>query len=151
MATKAIENRSEWTDWWPDVIPRRLLQWMDLPMQDPMRHGDHVLHVEEVEEDGNLVVRAEMPGMDPDKDIQVTLRDHTLELRAQRTQKETSEDKGVRRSEFRYGSFYRAVQLPADAKESDVHATYKDGILELRVPMVTTTEPPSKQIPVEHK
>ena len=151
MASKTIEGRSERTDWWPELIPRRWLEWMDWPALDVMRRGEHMLHVEELEEDGELVVRAEMPGIDPDKDVQVSLRDHTLELRAQRSQKETREDKGMRRSEFRYGSFYRAIPLPPDAKESDVHATYKDGILELRVPLTKAAELPSKQIPVEHK
>ena len=46
-----------------------------------------------------------MPGIDPDKDVQIHLRDHTLEIRAERKEEETHEEKGTRRSEFRYGTY----------------------------------------------
>jgi HSP20 family protein len=146
MATTKPERR---TEWWPELMPRRWLEWLDWPGIETMRREEHMLRVEEFEEDGQLVVRAEMPGIDPEKDVHVSLRDHTLEVRAERKQEETHEEHGVRRSEFRYGSFYRAVPLPPDAKESDVRATYKDGILELRVPLEAEKAAEPTQIPVE--
>lgn len=149
MADKTMERRRERTEWWPDLIPRRWLDWMDWPALEG-RLGEHAIRVEQLEEDGQLVVRAEMPGMDPEKDVQVNLRDHTLEIRAQRTQEETKDEKGTHRSEFHYGSFYRAVTLPHGAKESDVQASYKDGILEIRVPMEAAAETDSTRIPVKH-
>jgi HSP20 family protein len=150
MATKTLERRSEF-DWWPDLIPRRLADWLDFPVLSTLREAEHMLRVEEFEDEDTLVVRAEMPGIDPDKDVQIHLRDHSLEIRAERKQEETLEEKGVRRSEFRYGSFFRMLTMPANVKESDVHATYRDGILEIRVPLAHEAEPEPKAIPVEHK
>lgn len=150
MATKTLERRGELADWWPELIPRRLADWFDFPVLSTLREAEHMLRVEEFEEKDTLVVRAEMPGIDPDKDVQIQLRDHCLEIRAERKQEETFEEKGVRRSEFRYGSFFRMLTMPANAKESDVHATYKDGILEIRVPLEHEPEPVPKAIPVEH-
>jgi HSP20 family protein len=85
--------------------------------------------------------------------VHIELHDHTLEIRAERKQEEatTDKDKGVRRSEFRYGSFFRVLRMPENVKESDVHATYKDGILEVRAPLEATPKVEPKAIPVERK
>jgi HSP20 family protein len=114
------------------TAPERLHDFFDwvgaLDMFEPQ------MRIEEFVEGDDLVIRAEMPGIDPDKDVQVHVRDHRLELRAERTEETKSDEKGEHRSEFRYGSFFRSVTLPPSATEADVHATYKDGILEVRVP-----------------
>jgi HSP20 family protein len=109
---------------------------------------DDDMKVEEFRENGTLVVRAEMPGIDPDKDVEITVADHTLALRAERRSEQKSEDKKGYRSEFRYGSFSRVVQLPAGATEDDVKATYADGILEVRIP-IDSAEAETKRIPIE--
>ena len=135
MTNKDVErSRRNVGDWWSDFFGSRPFSWTDTPF--PMlKEGDRMLRVEELTEGDELVVRAEMPGLDPDKDVQVHVRNHVLEIRAER--KETTEQKGkdTTRSEFRYGSFFRAIALPPDARDSDVHATYKDGILEVRMPL----------------
>jgi HSP20 family protein len=97
--------------------------------------GDQEMKVEEFREDGSIVVRAELPGMDPDKDIEVTVKDGVLRIHAERTQKTEEKDKHSFRSEFRYGSFDRMLQLPPGASGADVKATYRDGILEVHVPV----------------
>ena len=53
---------------------------------------------------------------------------------------EKTEDKGYTRHELRYGSFTRTLPVPEGAKESDITATYKDGILEVRIPVVEHEE-----------
>ncbi|HXY93586.1 MAG TPA: Hsp20/alpha crystallin family protein [Acidimicrobiia bacterium] len=97
--------------------------------------GSDLLRVEESVTDKEVVVRAEMPGIDPDKDVEITVSDHTLRMRAERKEETTSDENGMRRSEFRYGSFSRSVPLPVGASDKDVKATYKDGILEVRIPL----------------
>ena len=96
---------------------------------------DSFIRVEEVAEDNALVIRAELPGVDPDKDIELTVENGVLTLHAER--REESEEKGRhrRRSEFRYGAFSRTIALPAGATQDDVKATYDNGILEVRVPV----------------
>ena len=151
MADKPALKRPDRAEWWPDLIPRRWLDWVDWPTLDARLGGVNALRVEQFEDGGDLVVRAEMPGVDPEKDVQVHVRDHTLEIRAERSQQETKDEKGVRRSEFHYGSFSRAVSLPPGAKESEVQATYKDGILEVRVPLSEEAANEGTRIAVKHE
>jgi HSP20 family protein len=89
----------------------------------------HSMRIEEGVEEGRYVVRAEIPGIDPEKDAEVTLSKGILTIRGER--KDNSG--GSRHSEFRYGSFTRHVALPASADEADVEASYDRGILEVSV------------------
>jgi HSP20 family protein len=151
MARKTMERRGDRLDWWPELVPRRVAEWLDWPVLSTLREAEHLLHVEEFTEGDCFVVRAEMPGIDPEKDVKVEVRDHCLEIRAERRERTTGEHEGVRRSEFRYGSFFRGLAMPPNAKESDIRATYEDGILEVRVPLAHAPEPEAKAIPVEHR
>lgn len=109
--------------------------------------GSAPIRVEEFVDGKTLVVRAEMPGVDPDKDVEITISDGYLNIRAERQEKEEHQDKGSYRSEFRYGSFSRSVMLPEGVKEEDIKASYTDGVLEVRTPLpepATGTEAPKK-------
>jgi HSP20 family protein len=121
---------------WPDWFGARMF---DMPetWKDLFDDGD--MKVEEFRDGDTLVVRAEMPGIDPDKDVEITMSDHMLHLRAERRSETKTEDKQGYRSEFRYGSFSRSVRLPAGAGEKDVTASYEDGILEVRIPVDDAT------------
>ncbi|HXX90999.1 MAG TPA: Hsp20/alpha crystallin family protein [Acidimicrobiales bacterium] len=93
------------------------------------------LRVEEFKDGDAMVVRAELPDVDPDKDVEVTVSEGMLHIRAQRSAREEHKDKEGYRSEFRYGSFERDILLPKGVEDADVVATYKDGVLEVRVPL----------------
>ena len=93
------------------------------------------IRVEEYSEDGTLVIRAEMPGIDPDKDVDISVSDGMLTIRAERREETKTEERQGFHSEFHYGAFSRSLRLPAGASEADVKASYKDGILEVRVPI----------------
>ena len=80
-----------------------------------------------------MIVRAELPGIDPDKDVQVEVVDGELMISAQRTETHKTSGHHVHRSEFRYGSFTGSISLPPGVDESKVEATYKDGVLEVRL------------------
>ncbi|WP_077489369.1 Hsp20/alpha crystallin family protein [Sinomonas mesophila] len=108
------------------------------------------IKVEEVQEGDALVVRAELPGIDPEKDVDVSITDDGLHIRAYREERAEQKDKHSYRSEFRYGSFSRTVPLPEGATADDVTATYKDGVLEVRVPVpAQPSPPPSSKIQVK--
>jgi HSP20 family protein len=111
---------------WPD-----LFRWPGMRL--PALFED-VLRVEEEITDGTLVIRAEMPGIDPDKDVAITVSDGQLHLKAERRRETKEEAAGRFRTEFRYGSYSRTLPLPKGVSEKDVTASYKDGILEVRVP-----------------
>lgn len=109
---------------------------------------EDLIRVDEYQEDGVLVVKAEMPGIDPDKDVELTVSDNVLHIAAQRREEEKTEEKGYVRQEIRSGSFSRALALPPGVTGSDITATYEDGILEIRIPApapaTTTTIPVTK-------
>jgi HSP20 family protein len=106
------------------------------------------MRVEEFVDDDKLVVRAELPGIDPDRDIEIDVRDHTLRIRADRRQEVHDAEGGRYHSEFHYGSFTRMVPLASSVSEKDVKASYRDGILEVRVP-IDKKEAKTKKIPIE--
>ncbi len=114
--------------------------WMGL---HPM-FKSHVIRLEDEMEDGHYVVRAELPGIDPAKDLDITVGDGRLTIKAERTEKK--ESKG--RSEFSYGSFVRSVTLPPGADEDDITATYDKGILTVSV-KVAEAQPAPKRIEVK--
>jgi HSP20 family protein len=95
----------------------------------------------------DLVIRAEIPGVDPERDIDITVQDRTLSIRGERKQERRTEDDRFFRTETFYGSFLRTVPLPTDVKPDDIHATYRDGILEIVIPKAAE-QSSSKRIPV---
>ena len=106
--------------------------------------GNRVIRVEDEMKDGNYEVRAEIPGVDPVKDVDITVRDGVLTIKAERTEKKESNG----RSEFSYGSFMRSVTLPAGADQDAIKASYDKGILTVSVP-VTETQTAEKHVAVE--
>ncbi len=122
-------------------LDRMFDEWMRaLPMN--RGHGmpwetraEDVISVDEYQDGDTQVVRAELPGIDPDKDVQLTVSDGMLRIDAERRIEKDTEDKGYTRHELRYGRFTRSLPIPEAASADDVTATYKDGILEVRVPM----------------
>jgi HSP20 family protein len=127
----------------PGWFGRRLFDWPDLAVDQ----NDDALKVEEYQEGDTLVVKAEMPGIDPDNDVELSVSDHTLRLKAERRQETKTEDTKGYRSEFHYGAFTRVVALPVGATADDVKATYADGILEVRIP-IDVGQAESKKIPI---
>jgi HSP20 family protein len=96
--------------------------------------------------DGDLVIRAELPGVDPERDIDITVQNGTLVIRGERKQERRDKDDRYYRAETFYGAFMRTVPLPEGVNPSDIRATYENGILEVVVPKAATA--PSKKVPV---
>jgi len=103
-----------------------------------------LMRLEDEIEEGRYEVRAEIPGIDPSKDVDITVRDGELTIKAERT--EQKEFNG--RSEFSYGSFVRTVSLPTGANEDDIKATYDKGILTVSV-AVSEPKPAEKHVQVQ--
>ncbi|HEY9375254.1 Hsp20/alpha crystallin family protein [Streptomyces sp.] len=104
----------------------------------------HSIPVEVTSGDGVYVLRAELPGMDPE-DFTITVDDNLITVSAEHS--ESEEDK--EHSEFRYGSFRRTVRLPATIPADDVEASYADGILTIRIPMPEEGTGAARTIPVK--
>lgn len=105
------------------------------------------IRLEDYVEDGHYVVRAEVPGMDPGKDVEVTVCGGVLAIRGER--QERTETK--HRSEFCYGAFSRQVRLPAGADEDHITATCDKGVLTVDVPLreKEKAKAAGRQIPVQ--
>lgn len=106
------------------------------------------LRVEEFIDGQTRVIRAELPDIDPDHDVELSLTDGLLHIRAERHEKTEHRDKESYRSEFRYGSFVRNLALPEGTRAEDIHASYKDGVLEIRVTMPEETKAPTTKLPI---
>jgi HSP20 family protein len=107
--------------------------------------GAYPLRVEDFQDKDQYVLRAELPGVDPERDVRVSVDNGVLTVEAQRT--EETHDK--HRAEFRYGLLRRSVTLPARADQEKISARYDKGILEVGVPL-RGPEPSGRSIPVEH-
>jgi HSP20 family protein len=95
---------------------------------------DDRLRVEEKRDGDDLVIRAEVPGVEP-KDVDVSVHDGVLTVKAERQEKSETEEEGRFRSEFRYGSFTRSIVLPT-------------GVDEVRVPAGAAPTPTARKIEV---
>jgi HSP20 family protein len=117
------------------------LDWVSLPR---LALNGREIRIEEFVDGETYVVRAELPGVDPKREMHVAIVDGELRIRVDRPDNRL--EKG--RSEFRYGSFFRAVPLPAGAREDSVTALYDRGILDVRV-QLGAPEPRGREITVE--
>ena len=123
-----------------------LADWLESPWTGPPPFlAAQTFRVEEMVRDSRYVIRAELPGLDPEKDIEVTVEGRNLTIHAERRQ----EDSGPYRSEFRYGSLTRQFRLPARVDPKDVTARYEKGVLEVSVP-AQEVRPEGIQIAIEN-
>jgi HSP20 family protein len=133
----------------PDTRPLRLLrdEWPFGRLFESLREVEPAIRVEETIENDTLIIKAEAPGIDPEKDVDISMTNGKLYINMERRLSSESEKNGATRSEFRYGSFARTIALPEGTPTSDVKASYKDGILEVRVP-VPKTDATATKVPI---
>jgi len=122
-----------------------LFDWLEAPLATLRPMMGQQIRFEECVKEGRYVLRAELPGIDPDKDVEITLDNGILTIQGERRQ----EQREKHRTGFRYGSFSRSISLPQTADENDIKATYDRGILEVSVKLTEEREE-GKRIPVEH-
>jgi HSP20 family protein len=106
-----------------------LVEWFEEPFVTLRPYLAQPIRIEDLIEDDRYMIRAELAGIDPEKDVEVTVGAGYLTIRAERH--DTTE--GKHRTEFRYGSFSRSLPLPANANPDDVKAIYDHGILTVAV------------------
>src|SRR5919199_6339795 len=88
--------------------------------------------VDLVTKDGDIVVRAELPGI-KQEDVDITFHNGVLTISGVRKAEEEKEGSGYYVRERRYGSFRRSMSLPGGTDESAIHARYENGVLEVTV------------------
>jgi HSP20 family molecular chaperone IbpA len=125
------------------VIPD-FIDWFEEPFLTLRPYLGQPIRIEDYTEDGHYVVRAEIAGINPEKELEVCAGAGYLSIRVARS----GQVEGKHRSEFRYGSFGRAIELPPGADADDVTAEYADGILTVKVAVKGERQEAVKRIPV---
>jgi HSP20 family protein len=139
-----VESPQRW-----DLFDRLFDDYMYFARRPFLRWTDDGagIRFEEYREGTVLVIRAELGGIDPNKDVKVTLDGGKLCVEIDKREDESTQDRHYVRREIRYGSIVKEISVPAAVSDSDVAATYKDGILEIRI-QLPADEPIAKIIPV---
>jgi HSP20 family protein len=107
-----------------------------------------IFPVDVYREDGNLVIKAEVPGV-TSEELDISVKDNVLTISGEtRAEEEVKEENYIRR-ERRYGSFSRSLALPAEAEGDKAEAAFEDGVLTVTVPVVEEPQPEPVKIEVK--
>ncbi len=98
------------------------------------------------ENENDLIVRAELPGVDP-KDVDVRIENNVLTIRGERRMEETLQKADPHRLERYYGTFSRVLALPMTVDADKIHAEFKDGVLSVVLPKAEESR--SKKIAID--
>lgn len=124
------------------------------PFRTEFKDFEWMPQIEVLQTNGDLMVKAELPGLTKD-DVKVELTDQVLTISGERKEEKEEKREGFYRSERNYGRFYRQIPLPEGVKTDKANATFRNGVLEVTVPVtkiesktrkLEITEAPEKQI-----
>ena len=101
-----------------------------------------------IEKKDEILIKAELPGID-EKDIDVQIENGVLTIQGERKAEKESEEKGFRRVERSYGSFFRSFTLPPNVEMNKIAATFNNGVLEVHMPKSESAKPRSIKVDVQ--
>jgi HSP20 family protein len=122
-----------------------LVEWFEEPFVTLRPYLAQPIRIEDFVEGDHYMIRAELAGIDPEKDVEVTVAASYLTIRAERHDK----TEGKHRTEFRYGSFSRSLPLPGNANPDDIKVTYDHGILTVAVGLKVEKKEDVKKVEVK--
>jgi HSP20 family protein len=132
----------------PFALMRQFAEDMDRAfVQIPNGNAEWRPAIEVKQEKDKLIVTAELPGMKKE-DVKVTVEDGALTLEGERKQEKEEKREGYVHTERSYGKFLRSIALPEGAKTDQASAQFKDGMLEITIP-VPEAKQPGRQIPIK--
>jgi HSP20 family protein len=137
--TRLSSVRREMDDFFTQVFgnwERAGTQWA------PWMSGGYVPQMESYVRDNTLYLKADLPGIEP-KEVELTVEGHQLTLKGERKAEHEAKEGEYTHREVRYGSFVRTFTLPEGVKAEDVQATYRNGVLEVSIPL-PAERPPKK-------
>lgn len=111
-------------------------------------HGWWTPAVEVRQDQNNLIVTAELPGIDKDH-VKVEVNNEGLAISGERRSEHEDRRPGFYRSERSYGRFYRTVPLPEGIETDKAKAQFKDGVLEVEIPLPESMQRRNRQIPIK--
>ena len=141
----------ELTPWRPfefDRIRKEMVRLWDSFLEGrPMRRaGEWLPSIDVSETKSDLVIKAELPGMDS-KDIDISLSNGFLTIKGEKNQEKEEKDENYHLIERSYGSFTRSVQLPREVQSDKITASFKNGVL--RVTLPKSEEAKKKEIKIK--
>ena len=101
----------------------------------PFSEQEFVPSVDIAETDKDIIVQAEIPGIDP-KDLDISLNGRLLTIKGEKRSEHEEKRENYHKIERKYGAFSRTLDLPTDVDPDKVEATYKDGVLKIVLPKV---------------
>ena len=146
MAITLWRNRRPFeglTRWFDDID-----SWFDTGFLTDYPEGMWRPAIDVEEKDGAYLIKADLPGMKKN-DIHVELKNGYLTLRGERKSEHEENKENYHRMERTYGTFQRTLRVPEGVTEKDIHAKYKDGVLELTVPAPKAEEPKTSKVKIE--
>ena len=129
-----------------DQLMDRFFDWRPFRAWSGEGEGAWMPSLDVSETDKEVLVNAELPGMDPE-DVAVSLNDSLLTIRGERKKEQEEKGESFHRVERHFGSFERVVRLPADVDPGKVDANYKDGVLKIK--MQKTKKSTTKKIEIK--
>lgn len=103
--------------------------------------------IEAYETEHDVVIRAELPGIDP-KNVDVSVTGDTLTIKGEARAEHEEKNRNYHRRELRYGTFVRSLTLPDGVQGDQAKASYRHGIMEIRVPKSERSKPKSVKVEV---
>lgn len=123
-------------------------RWVSRLLDDEAIEHGFAPTLDVTEDETALKVRVEVPAVDP-KDIHIEVHEGVLTLRGEKKEEEAEQKAGHHWSERRYGSFSRAISLPAYVNADKVEAKYKDGVLTITLPKTEQAKPKQVEVKAE--
>jgi len=117
------------------------------PTLEPF-HREWSPFLEMSETKDNIVVKAEVPGMEP-KDIDISLTGDVLTIKGEKKQEKEEKDEDYHRAERSYGAFTRSVRLPQEVQSDKIEANYRNGVLKITLPKSEEAKKKEVKIKVE--
>lgn len=121
----------------------------ELGTETPIRRWfDDAPAIDVVEKGKSFVVKAELPGISPE-DIEVTVSDGYLIMKGERKEEKEEKDDAFLRREISYGSFQRTIALPETADCPKAEASFKNGVLTVKVPKTSAAQKEPKKLEIK--
>ncbi|HEY0920462.1 Hsp20/alpha crystallin family protein [Devosia sp.] len=131
-------------------MPSLLSNWPSMPMTEMGNGGfDLVPSLDLHETDGEIIISAELPGME-ERDIDISVADDVLTISGEKKSAHEQKEGERYRSERSYGRFSRSIGLPFDIDAGKVMARYDKGVLTLTVPKPVEAKQKTKKIAIRH-
>jgi HSP20 family protein len=148
--TRAISPFDAMDRWFEEAFrrPFSLLGPSWLPRLRTMEMEEAIPSVDIFEEGDNVVVKAELPGIKKE-DVDVSMTDNVISISGEKKKEEKVERKNYYREERSYGSFTRSFRLPAEVQTDKAKASFKEGVLEIRIPKTEEAKKKEKKVTIE--